>query len=217
MFLPAVQSPESRSRRPMCFYKLREIGLAFHSYESGHGHFPPAYIADEDGKPMHSWRVLLLPYLEHKELFDRYDMDEPWNGPNNSKLHDEIIELYHCPRSGSDPQYTDYVLITGEGTCFVGDQTMGFDDITDGASSTILATEINGSRIHWMQPQDISREEFLALESTGGKVATNHPGGRNILLFDNSTHCIPSDANPAELKKLTTSAGGEIVVDISEL
>ena len=129
MLLPTVSTPPEHSRRTQCLNNLRQIGLAIHNYESHNRHFPPAYVADENGKPMHSWRVLILPYLEQQALFDRYDMDEPWNGPNNSKLHDEIVDVYHCPSSNSDLKYTDYVLITGEGTSFVSDQTSGFSDI----------------------------------------------------------------------------------------
>ena len=220
--LLAMLGPFSRrgvrgaARRVQCLNNLRQIVLATHSYENVNGHLPPAYIADDDGKPMHSWRVLLLPYLEEKALFDRYDMDEPWDGPNNSKLHDEVVSLYHCPSSDADPKYTDYVLITGEGTAFDGDQTIKFGDIADGLSKTIMATEIKDSKIHWMRPMDISPEEFLAVESTDDEMATNHPGIRNVALFDNSTHNISNDVDPAELKKMTTINGGE-PVNVKEL
>ena len=67
-----------------------------------------------------------------------------------------------------------------------------------------------------MQPQDISREEFLGVENATGEIATNHLGTRNIVLFDISTHAISTDTDPAELRKLTTIAGGEIV-DVTDL
>ena len=55
-------------------------------YEDEHGCFPPAYVADASGRPMHSWRVLILPYLDQQQLYDQYDFSEPWNGPNNQQL-----------------------------------------------------------------------------------------------------------------------------------
>ena len=88
MLLPTTGYPRHLARRDCCRNNVKEIALAIHNYESANGHLPPAYIADENGNPMHSWRVLILPYIEGQQaLFDRYDMDEPWDGPNNSKLH----------------------------------------------------------------------------------------------------------------------------------
>jgi uncharacterized protein DUF1559 len=60
--------------------------VAVATYHDTYGTLPPAYIADAEGKPLHSWRVLLLPFLEQRELYEQYDFDEPWDGPNNRKL-----------------------------------------------------------------------------------------------------------------------------------
>jgi hypothetical protein len=60
--------------------------LAVANYHDVKGHYPPAYIADANGKPMHSWRVLILPYLEENELFEKYDFTQPWNSEANLRL-----------------------------------------------------------------------------------------------------------------------------------
>ena len=57
LLLPAVQAAREAARRTQCKNNLHQIGIALQNYRSEHGTFPPAYIADEDGKPMHSWRV----------------------------------------------------------------------------------------------------------------------------------------------------------------
>ena len=56
---------------------------ALQAYHQANGCFPPAYIADKNGKPMHSWRVLILPYLDYDDLYKAYDFSEPWDGPKN--------------------------------------------------------------------------------------------------------------------------------------
>ncbi len=85
--LPAIQSSRGLvNSHPSCNYCLLNIALALQNYHDDYGSFPPAYIPDKDGKPMHSWRVLLLPYLERRTLYEKYRFDEPWNGPNNRKL-----------------------------------------------------------------------------------------------------------------------------------
>ena len=65
---------------------LKQIAMALQCYHQANGCFPPAYIADKTGKPMHSWRVLILPYLDRDDLYKAYNFTEPWDGPNNKKL-----------------------------------------------------------------------------------------------------------------------------------
>jgi hypothetical protein len=67
------------------------------NYETSYGCFPPAFIADSQGRPMDSWRVLILPYLDRADLYERYRFDEPWDGPNNIKLLDEMPRVFACP------------------------------------------------------------------------------------------------------------------------
>ncbi|HZW34640.1 MAG TPA: DUF1559 domain-containing protein [Isosphaeraceae bacterium] len=45
-----------------------------------------SYIADATGKPMHGWRVLILPFLEQSAVYNQYDFSEPWDGPNNPRM-----------------------------------------------------------------------------------------------------------------------------------
>src|SRR5437867_4482802 len=84
LLLPATRSGgREAARRMQCSNYHKQIGLALQNYHDDYHSFPPAYIADADGKPMHSWRVMILPYMERKGLYDKYDLNEPWNGPNN--------------------------------------------------------------------------------------------------------------------------------------
>jgi len=209
MLLPAIQAVRSTPHSTVCINQCRQIALAFLNYESANGHFPPAYIADENGKPMHSWRVLILPFMEQQALYDLYDMDEPWDGPNNSKLHDTVVSCYRCPSATDSDVYTSYVLITGAGTGFDRDQTIGFGDLDDGASNTILVTEIADSGFHWMKPQDITLDQF-AVDSAEAP-ATHHKRGRNVALFDGSVHVLSHHIRSKELRKIALIDDGKIV------
>ena len=55
-----------------------------HNFHAITNHFPPAVIFGPDGKPWHSWRVLILPYLEENELYNAYDFSQPWDSPRNN-------------------------------------------------------------------------------------------------------------------------------------
>src|SRR5690349_18070524 len=76
--LPAMGSAREAARRSTCQCRLKQIGLALHNYLAAEGSFPPAYTVDADGKPMHSWRALILPYFEGG-LENSYDFSKPWD------------------------------------------------------------------------------------------------------------------------------------------
>src|SRR5205823_3963476 len=115
---PARPPARDAARRMQCSNNLHNIALALQNYYDDHGSFPPAYIAAADGKPIHSWRVVLLPYLGQEDLYAKYSFDEPWNGPNNSKLHDRMLKIFRCP---SQPEkqprvHTSYLAVVGQET-----------------------------------------------------------------------------------------------------
>jgi len=83
-----VRDEWEANRYAQCKGKLKQLGLALFNYHEDYGSFPPAYIADTNGNPMHSWRLLLLPYMDEPELYSLYNFSQPWNAPGNSKLSD---------------------------------------------------------------------------------------------------------------------------------
>jgi hypothetical protein len=147
MLLPAVQSHRTHARRSVCKSNLKQIGLALHNYHDIYGSFPPAYIADENGKPMHSWRVLILPFIDLPQLYEEYSFDEPWDGPNNSKLASKMPPTYACPSSathrGGRGESTSYMAVVGPHTSWPGATGRKFDEFPDGLSNTILVVESN--------------------------------------------------------------------------
>jgi hypothetical protein len=104
-------------RTAACKTNLKRLGLALHNYHDDHGSFPPPYIADKAGRPMHSWRVLLLPYLsesaEQQTVLREYRFDESWDGPHNRKLHDLTLKVFRCPSDASPATETTYVAVVG--------------------------------------------------------------------------------------------------------
>jgi hypothetical protein len=117
MYRSAVPAAQDAGRRTQCKNNLRQIGLAMLNYHDVYGSYPPAYLADEDDRPMHSWRVLLLPYLEEEALYDQYDFDQPWDSPENLALANLMPQVYTCPSdmlaTGSE---TSYTMVVGPDT-----------------------------------------------------------------------------------------------------
>ncbi len=185
------------------------------NYHTMYGSLPPAFVPDTNGKPMHSWRVLLLPFIDQVKIYEKYNFSEPWNGPSNSQLAGQIHNVFFkCP-SGiheENSQHTNYVVITGTGTAFPGAETTTFDDMSDGLENTILIVEIAGSDIHWMEPRDLKFDEmsFIADDPTKPSISSLHPAGPAVLFADRvAAYRLGKTLKPETLKGLITIAGGE--------
>jgi hypothetical protein len=210
-----VQAPRST-----CKNNLKQIGMAFHSYHDDYGSFPTAYIADKTSQPMHSWRVLLLPYLGEKELYEAYDFEEPWNGRNNRKLAERIPRVFRCPSfehhrsaEASDAHLTSYCAITGSGTAFAGSTPMSFSDVSDGALNTLLVAEVSAQQRPWMQPRDVTVANIHFQFSDEEADKLNHESGAQFLFVAGNVHFINHTIPPDLLTALTTIAGGEEIGD----
>ncbi|MBN9524501.1 DUF1559 domain-containing protein, partial [bacterium] len=113
--------------------------MAVASYHDTHGHYPPPYVLGPDGRPWHSWRVLIMPYIEQQALYEQYRFDEPWDGPNNRKLADRMPRLYQfhaATKPGSTT--TNYLAVVGDETVWNAAKKVHTGDVTDGLSTTIL-------------------------------------------------------------------------------
>ena len=171
LLLPAAQQARNGPIRHHCRNNLHFLALALHNYHDVHGSFPPAFIADEQGRPMHSWRVLLLPYIDESELYEQYDFSEPWDGPHNRSLIERMPFTYYCPsEAGSDRVKlgcTSYVAVTDERTAWPGAEVRELEDFTDGLSDTLLLIEENGEEIPWTEPRDLTEEKsFRSMTDT---------------------------------------------------
>jgi hypothetical protein len=198
-----------------CRQNLKQIAIAIRNYESQFRTLPPAYIADDSGAPAHSWRVLLLPFLDHKELYDAYRFDEAWNGPNNHKLIGRMPSVYGCRwDAGRKSGQTSYVVITGDGTAFPGTRSVPLRSIRDGTSSTILCVECSRSGIHWSEPRDLTfdGESMPVGTATANSMRTihgSHDLGAQVVFADGSRRWLSHSTSPEVVMSLLSIAGGE--------
>lgn len=191
---------------------LKCLGLAFHNYHDVYGSFPPAYLADEQGRPMHSWRALILPFVEQHELYDQYRFDEPWDGPNNSQLADRMPRTFHMPSEPPSSSRTNIVAIVGEPTAFPGARATRLRDFRDGTEYTILLTEIADSDILWLEPRDLCFEEmsFHVNDPTRPSISCSRRRGPYIVSADGVVKTV-RDVHPETLRGMATIDGGEEV------
>jgi prepilin-type processing-associated H-X9-DG protein len=213
MLSPRVGSGPS-SLRSQCKNNLKQIALALHDYHEAFGYFPPAYIADENGKAIHSWRVLILPFFDQKPLYDEYHFDEPWDGPNNRKLHGRRVAEFKCPASDAEQKSaeTNYLAVVGSATAWNEDHSKTLKDFTDGPEKTILVVEVVNSGVHWMEPRDLHVLQMnpAVNPKAGQGISSPHKtGGANVLFADGRVVFLMTDTPVETIKALLTLQGGE--------
>ncbi len=214
---PALSGIGESAGRLDCRNHLKQIALAMEAYHDDHGCYPPAYTADADGKPMHSWRVLLLPYLDEQQwLYERYDFNQPWDSPQNLMLGRYMPEAYGCPsdeNSLNSVGETSYMVVTGPRTLFPGAGSSRRGQIRDGTANTIFVVEVIGHGRSWLEPADLDVRN-LQLQVNGRKgqeISSRHPGGANVLMVDGSVHFMPDETPPEIIEALITPNGGEAI------
>ncbi|MHC4399895.1 MAG: DUF1559 family PulG-like putative transporter [Planctomycetota bacterium] len=214
------------AREARCSSNLKEIALALHTYHEAYGSLPPAYVPDASGKPMHSWRVLILPYVEEMGLYQQYNFNEPWNGPNNRKLAGQIPYVYRCPSIG--PQAgspTNYMAVVGPRTAWPGAVPTRIRDFRDDTLETIMVVEVNNPNVNWMEPVDLSWDEAVAGVHTkpGAGIGSEHAyrfdpfvrpvGWAHFASVAGSVHRLPENVSSEVIQSLLTISGWEDIPD----
>ncbi len=205
MSMPVLRYPREAARRTQCINNIKNISLGLLNYEQANGHLPPPYVADENGKPMHSWRVLILPFTEHNDLFKAYSFDEPWDGPNNINLLSQMPTFYCCPACGEPSKgFCHYAAIAGPDTAWQV-EPLTLDSIEAGTSKTLMVCEtLQG--IPWTQPTDLTPNEFIKqakkLASSRKKIGHHSEENQMVNLGFADGHVesilVPSEANVFE-------------------
>jgi Protein of unknown function (DUF1559) len=212
MLCRAVGAAREAARRSQCTCNLCGIKLALHNYHETYGTLPPAYVADANGRPMHSWRVLILPFMEYQSLYAQYNFAEPWDGPNNIKLLNSMPQNLACPSRSSNPtNLTSYVVIAGPGTMFPGAGSVKFADVTDGLSDTLMVVEVANVDIPWTAPidLDIRTMSMKVNDPKRPSISSPQPGGANVVFGDARTVFVYEGIPEESLRALITIAGGE--------
>ena len=206
LMLPATRTARPAGRRTQCQSNMKNVVMALLAYEQEHGALPPAYTVDANGRPLHSWRTLILPYLD-QELYQTIDLSKPWNDPANAKARETPVSIYRCPESVRPRNTTTFLAIAGPNSCLVPGKPRRLAEITDSPSSTLMVIEAGEENaVPWMAPVDADESLVLSL---GPNAKLHHAGGMNAGFVDGAVRFLKTNIRASVRHALMTISGND--------
>lgn len=210
LLLPARRRAPEAARRMTCSNSIKQIGQALLAYELHYKKFPPAYTVNLKGEPLHSWRTLILPFLEQQDLYDHIQLDQPWNSPANRKARETKVDLYSCPSllSNRDMQFhTTYHCLVAPNGLLHPTASKSLTNVKDDHGSTLLIVESNtNDACHWMNPQALTHETYFGINA---KNHPSHSGGRHACFINGSVKFISAETSKELMNAMITIDGNE--------
>jgi prepilin-type processing-associated H-X9-DG protein len=207
LLLPAVRYSRPAALRNQCTNNLRQIAIALRAYADAYQALPPAYTTDADGKPLHSWRTLLLPFVEETALYRSIDLTKPWDDDANAEARNSIVSVYHCPSLSDADNQTTYLAVVTPHSCFQKDHSRRLAEIVDGASTTMMLIEVDSDHaVPWMAPMDADEAMVLGI---GPQSPLAHSVGMNAAFVDGSVRFLFAELPAAQRLALISIAGND--------
>jgi hypothetical protein len=205
----ALKRPEGTpAERMRSANNLKQLLLALHNYHDTYGHFPTD-VRDKDGKPLLSWRVQILPFIEANELHQQFKLDEPWDSEHNKKLVARMPKVFRSPRqAAAQKDRTTYLAPLGKGLMWDEPKGLKIGQIADGTSNTIALVEADDDRaVVWSKPEDITIDP----KNPATGLLGHYGDGFQAAMADGSVRFFKKGIEPMNLWALFTRAGGEVV------
>src|SRR5262249_44952452 len=154
-----------------------------------HGRFPQPALRDRRGKPLLSWRVLLLPALGEKAPYREFKLDQPWDSEHNRKLLARAPAAFTPVRgAGQGAAPSVHPGFPRPRALFEGPDGVRLEDITDGTSATVALVE-GGTPVPWTKPADLPYSPKKPLPRLGGLFKA----GFHLALADGSVRFVKKD------------------------
>jgi hypothetical protein len=206
---PTISQTRLAAARQVSANNLKQLALALHNHHDALKSFPPPANLSQDNKPLLSWRVHILPFIEGEELYKQFKLDEPWDSEHNKKLIDKMPEVYRSPLAKNVvPGKTVYLGAAGPKMVFSGPKGITVAKITDGTSNTIMIVEANDkAAVTWTQPDDYQPD----MKDPKARLLREELKGFHAAFADGSVRMLPRQISDELLRSLLTADGGEAI------
>jgi hypothetical protein len=214
LLVPALRASREAMHRGECCENMQRITLAMLMYHNERGSLPPAYTVDSQGKALHSWRVLLLPYLGQQQLYAKIRLDEPWDSEHNRQFHGQGAPCFQCPSVVDlDVGQTTYSVVCGPEMPFEAAESRKLTDYGMDRRNLILVVE-RADPVCWMDPNhEISQEvadngiqpspyPVGEQKLVAGEISSPHPGGINVGLRSGGVEFVSQSIVVSAFQKL---------------
>jgi hypothetical protein len=207
--LAAVGHVRQAAGNAQSMNNLKQLTLALHNYHDVNRRLPPAVIYSQDGqRPLYSWRVELLPYLEEQGLYNEFHKDEPWNSPHNLRLVNRMPKVFLMPDEVNNGR-THYQVFTGPNTVFERNRQFTLLNILDGTSNTVAIVEA-AQAVTWTQPVDLT---VPARGHPGNLLLWSPKNSSVVSMFDGSVRSIRRTVSEQTLRDAINPADGNVLGD----
>jgi hypothetical protein len=185
---------------------LKQMAFAMFNYQELEKSLPPAARCDRQGRPLLSWRVLILPYLEYQSLYQEFHLDEPWDSPHNLRLLPRMPKVYApLDLKSAQPYCTPYQVFVDGGAAFEEKRGLHLPaDFPDGTSNTLLIVEA-AELVPWTKPADLPYDRHRPLPPLG-RLSPHYFQG---VMADGSVRKIEGTVKETTLRAAITRNGGE--------
>ncbi len=189
---------------------MQVIAKALNAYADRYGTYPPSTVRADDGTPLYSWRVLLLPFMGYESQYENFVLDQPHDSAANLNAALDMPDEFASHRTnGKKLRQPNYALIVGNGTLFPGSGPAARENIDQ---PTLLLVETTFDLQSWTEPGDIdvlqgARPGNRALKDLGGI----YPDSFTAVSTQGDGFIFPNNVSGAVLDSLITPFGGEIV------
>ena len=207
LMMPAQRVARGSARRAQCMGNLKSIGLALRNYHDVYAAFPPAYTVDADGRRLHSWRTLLLPFLDGQSIYKKIDLSKPWNDPANAEAYSSRWKPLRCPDADCPENHTTYLAIVAPDGCMRPGASAKLSESTDNHDETLLVIEVPSAHaVHWMAPMDAYESLVTGF---GPETRLNHANGMFGVFVSCRIQFLRVQTTAAQLRALLSIAGND--------